>query len=86
MKLSPFAIILLYQVLTAVYVVAVSDCMCDGNESMKEMFLNPADSAPLDLGCLKSFTGGADLQLIHNMAVPKLAHIVAFRTTALLLL
>ena len=86
MKLSPFAIILLYQFLTAVYVVAASDCTCDGDESMKEMYLNTADSAPLDLGCLKSFTGGAELQLIHNMADPKLVYIVAFRTTALLLL
>lgn len=77
MKPSFLATVLLHQFLSILHI-AASDCFCDGNDPVEEIFFKPEDNTPLDQDCLKASEPA--LQALHNLAEPRLACRVTFRT------
>ena len=73
MKPNFLAVIILHQLLSTADIVAGSNCMCDSNDLLNEIYFIPGVNTPLTEDC---FTNMADpnLQMVHDMAESRLAY------------
>ena len=65
MKPLFIAIIFLHWFLSTVYIAAGSNCMCNNNDLISEIYFVPGTNTPLTEGCL---TDDTELQMLHDMA------------------